>query len=259
MAASASAGASTPTRVPWPPLNGSVSLVEVRGSEIHRLLASDIEVKLRTAIAERGSAVLCVSGGKSPIALFEALRDQDLPWQKVSITLADERCVPSKHPDSNALLVQTHLLQGRAARATLIPMVPDAEPPLLKPATLAILAGQALLAAGRADVLVLGMGTDGHTASLFPEAPNLATALDINFPQPCLPIELAEPPANAPYARITQTLAQLLSARHIVLPVSGSEKIATLKLAWAGANPRYPASFVLHQAQTPVAVWLARL
>jgi 6-phosphogluconolactonase len=241
----------------WPKLPGAIEVLEVKASELNQVFARDIAARLGKAITERGHAVLCVSGGKSPIALFEALREQDLPWQQVTITLADERCVPCTHPDSNALLVQTHLLQGKAAKAKLILMVPNTDAPLPTPVEIAKQAGTEIQAAGRADVLVLGMGSDGHTASLFPEAPNLAAALDRNTRAPCLAIELAQPPANAPYPRITQTLAQLLSARHIVLPVSGEEKINTLQKAWPEASAKYPVSFVLHQDQTPLTVWIS--
>jgi 6-phosphogluconolactonase len=101
------------------------------------------------------------------------------------------------------------------------------------------------------------MGADGHTASLFPEAPNLADALDLRNTKSCVAIELKNPPPNAPYARITQTLALILSARHIVLPVTGADKRLTLQQAWTAATPALPISFVLHQTQTPVAVWLS--
>jgi len=171
--------------------------------------------------------------------------------------------VPNTHPDSNALLVHTHLLQGLAAKAQFVPMVSAAtidptisKAPKLEPVAQAQSAAVALLAAGTADVLILGMGSDGHTASLFPDSPNLQDALDTRNTQACAAIELDHPPANAPYARVTQTLAHILSARHIVLPLSGAEKINTLQQAWAKADPRFPVSYVLHQTQTPVALWL---
>jgi 6-phosphogluconolactonase len=154
------------------------------------------------------------------------------------------------------------LLQGLAQQAQFVPMVTTVTSPngvnasLPPPLVQAKVAGLALVAAGIADVLVLGMGTDGHTASLFPDAPNLQDALDTRNTQACVAIELAHPPANAPYARVTQTLAHILSARHIVLPLSGAEKLTTLQQAWGKADPRYPVSYVLHQTQTPVALWL---
>ena len=101
------------------------------------------------------------------------------------------------------------------------------------------------------------MGTDGHTASLFPDAPNLTEALALRNPHACVAIELPHPPANAPYPRITQTLAHILTARHIVLPVSGTDKLQTLAQAWQKATPALPISMVLHQTQTPVALWMA--
>jgi 6-phosphogluconolactonase len=240
-----------------PESRGTLTVHTVSTAELNVRLAQDIAQRLAAAIQARGFAVLSVSGGKSPVALFEALCVIDIDWSRVRITLVDERCVPRSHPDSNALLVQTHLLQDLAAKAHLVFMVPHAAEPLDTPATLAKPASAALTAAGIADVLVLGMGADGHTASLFPDAPNLAEALDLRNTQTCMSIELANPPANAPYARITQTLAHILSARHIVLPLSGTDKLHTLQQAWQHATPALPISFVLQQTQTPVALWLA--
>lgn len=219
-------------------------------------LAQDIAQRLAAAIELRGFAVLCVSGGKSPIALFEALRVQPMDWSRVRVTLTDERCVPCTHPHSNTILVRQHLLQDRTSAAQFVPMVTQTSEPLPPPVSLARTAGLALQAAGRVDVLVLGMGADGHTASLFPHAPNLVEALDLNNSEACVAIELLDPPANAPYARITQTLVQILRARHIVLPLSGADKLATLRLAQLGLNNQYPISHVLHQTQTPVTLWL---
>jgi 6-phosphogluconolactonase len=240
-----------------PESRGTLTVHTVSQAELNVRLAQDIAQRLAAAIQARSFAVLSVSGGKSPVALFEALRVIDIDWSCVRVTLVDERCVPRIHPDSNALLVQSHLLQDLAAKAQLVFMVASAAEPLGSPSAQAEAASMALTAAGVADVLVLGMGADGHTASLFPEAPNLADALDLRNTQTCVSIELAHPPANAPYARITQTLAQILSARHIVLPLTGTDKLNTLQQAWKQATPALPISFVLQQTQTPVALWLA--
>ena len=240
-----------------PESRGSLTVHTVSQAELNVRLAQDIAQRLAEGILARGHEVLRVSGGKSPIALFEALRVIDIDWSRVRVTLVDERCVPCIHPDSNALLVQTHLLQDLAAKAQLVFMVTGSSEPLGSPAAQAKAASIALSAVGVADVLVLGMGADGHTASLFPEAPNLTDALDMRNTQTCVSIELAHPPANAPYARITQTLAQILSARHIVLPLTGTDKLNTLQQAWQQATPALPISFVLQQTQTPVALWLA--
>ena len=217
--------------------------------ELNPLLAQDIAQRLETAIHARGFAVLSVSGGKSPIGLFEALRVINLDWSRVRITLVDERCVPDTHPDSNAWLVRNHLLKDSAAAAQFIPMASNVER--------VSNAAQALKAAETTDVLILGMGPDGHTASLFSTDPNLINALDMNNTQACVVANPKPLPVNAPYPRITQTLAQILSARHIALPVTGTDKLQTLQQAQNAITPNLPVSYVLHQTQTPVALWLA--
>ena len=239
-----------------PATRGDVTVHAVSADSLAIELAQDIAQRLHAAIQTRGIAVLSVSGGKSPIALFEALRVHAIDWSKVIITLVDERCVPNTHPDSNAHLVKQHLLQDAAHAATLVPMVNDTID--MSDATQqAVWASAQLQSAGPADVLVLGMGADGHTASLFPDAPNLAQALDLHNTQGCVGINLAHPPANAPYPRVTQTLANLLTAKHIVLPISGDDKRTTLQRAWSHAQNALPVSHVLHQTQAPVAVWIA--
>lgn len=243
--------------VNWLPASSANRTVHTASSpHINAQLAQDIAQRLTAAIQARGFAVLSVSGGQSPIALFEALRVLPIDWSRVRVTLVDERCVPCTHPDSNALLVQTHLLQDHARVAQWVPMVSETTKSQRTPQDQALSASLALQAAGTADVLVLGMGADGHTASLFPQALNLNDALDLQNAQPCIAMEFAQLPANAPYQRITQTLAQLLRARHLVLPLSGADKLATLRLALDGISPAYPISHVLHQTETPVALWI---
>ena len=239
-----------------PATHGNVTVHKVSTDRLAIELAQDIAQRLHATIQASGKAVLSVSGGKSPIELFEALRVHAIDWSKVIITLVDERCVPNSHNDSNAHLVQQHLLQDGAYDATLVPMVNETID--VSDATQqAVWASAQLQTAGPADVLVLGMGADGHTASLFPEAPNLAQALDLHNTQGCVGITLVHPPANAPYPRVTQTLAHLLKAKHIVLPISGDDKRNTLQRAWSHAQDALPVSHVLHQTLAPVAVWIA--
>jgi hypothetical protein len=118
-------------------------------------------------------------------------------------------------------------------------------------------ADQAMRALGPADVLILGMGADGHTASIFPGMAQWEQAVDAQGSRACLPVQADCVPAQVPHARITQTLAQLLKARHIVLPISGADKIGVLKRACGTAQLLYPISHVLHQTQAPVAVWMS--
>src|SRR5690606_21465245 len=90
-------------------------------------LAGQVAEALRTAVDERGRALLVVSGGRSPVAFFECLARQELPWARVQVSLADERWVPPTHADSNEALVRRHLLQGPAAQATMLGLYHPAE------------------------------------------------------------------------------------------------------------------------------------
>ena len=91
-------------------------------------LADAVAAALKSTLDEKGRAVLAVSGGRSPIAFFEALSHKDLAWSNVGITLVDERIVPTVHPDSNTALVREYLLKNKASAARWIPMVEDGKP-----------------------------------------------------------------------------------------------------------------------------------
>jgi len=223
-------------------------------AELAQRLAAWIGLRLHGAIGERGHAVLAVSGGKSPLPLFQALRSQPLDWSRVTITLVDERCVPHEHPDSNTALVRTHLLQGLAAAARFVPWF-DALPATLDDAALQRLAdtaGERLATQPWPwDLAVLGMGEDGHTASLFPGAAGLSHALHGSGP-----VAWTRPLA-APHARLTMTLPALLATRELALPLSGPAKRRVYQQARLAQDEALPISWLLHQHQTPLSVWLA--
>lgn len=222
--------------------------------ELAQQLAATLAGQLRHAIAERGHAMLAVSGGKSPIALFQQLRSQPLAWGRVSVLLVDERCVPHDHPDSNTALVRAHLLQDAAAAARFITLF-DRLPARLDDDALNALAASAneRLSAlpWPLDVAVLGMGEDGHTASLFPAAPGLQTAL-----ASAAAMAWVRPP-SAPHARLTLTLPTLRAARQLHLSISGESKRAVYRQALEAPTSALPVSLVLHQTTTPVSVWIA--
>ncbi len=223
-----------------------------------RELALELADRLRQALDARGQALLAVSGGKSPLALFAELRRQELAWDRVTVLLADERCVPDGHPDSNGTLVREQLLQERAAGArwqpffTALPDQPAGDWSEAELDQLAESANQQLAELPwPLDVLVLGMGEDAHTASLFPAAPGLERALESEQ-------RLAwVRPATAPHARLTLTLPTLLAARAIYLPLAGERKRAVFEQACRTASADAPISLVLHRALQPVQVWLA--
>jgi len=188
-------------------------------------LATDVAEQLRTAISARDQPTPVAPGGPSPPAFFQHLAKQGLDWSKVTITLADERWVPVEHADSNAGLLKQHLLQGPAAKAKFLSLYSAA-------ANLEEAAEQADRLLGELpaiDVLVLGMGDDGHTASLFPNSPNLAEALKADGTRRCWPM-LAP---TVPHQRLTMSRALLATANYTVLSISGSSKLTTLSAALA--------------------------
>ena len=213
-------------------------------------LAAAVAAELDAAIAAHGHAVLAVSGGRSPVPVFAALRDTALAWDKVTITLVDERWVPETDPASNAALVRAHLLKGAAAAATFIPMYNGAD---------SAEAGESALNAVYATLpmpfaaVILGMGDDGHTASLFPASPALQAGLDLKEPRACL----TQVGAVAPTARMSLTLAAILNSRRVFLQFGGAAKVTVYQAARLAISNQYPVSHVLHQSQTPVEVFYA--
>jgi 6-phosphogluconolactonase len=224
-------------------------------------LAHDIAKRLSDAIDERGHALLCVSGGKSPVPLFKALSGLPLDWSKVTVTLVDERCVPTEHPDSNAHLVRQHLLQGPAAAARFVAWVPPTHTRVQAGAWSQEAEGYAAWARDveaqlrplwPADVVVLGMGLDGHTASLFSQAQGSDLAMDPQAPVLCAPVR----PPHAPHDRLTLTLPALTSARHVALQIAGPAKRHIYQLARQQASCGRPVSLVLSQPKQAVSVWM---
>ena len=211
-------------------------------------LADRIAARLRAAIGVRGAASLVVSGGRSPVRLFEHLRTQPLDWPRVAVALADERWVDPADPASNERLVRDVLLKDAAAGAHFTGLKNDAPTPELGAAG----AWEAVAGVRRPfDVVLLGMGDDGHTASLFPGSPNLAAALDA----PAAPGCVAMRAPAAPAARLSLNLAALLDARHIVILITGESKWLTYSMAnSAGSIAEMPVRSVLRQTRTPIEV-----
>lgn len=189
-------------------------------------LANDVANVLRQRLEYARNATLVVSGGSTPVPFFQALSGKTLDWGRVVVVLADERWVPDTHPDSNSALLRTHLLQDCAACAQFLQMeVGEGDPEAALPAIERQLAALAL----PVDVLVLGMGNDGHTASLFPDAPELAQAMAAA--NECR-VALMTPPSQS-RKRITLTLPVLAGARFTALHLKGQEKLDTLATALA--------------------------
>lgn len=207
-------------------------------------LAAFVADRLKEALRERGHALLIVSGGSTPIPFFEALAEWPMAWDQVHVTLADERCVPPEHEHSNVRLVREHLLRAQASAAQVHPLI-DGPPNVSRT--------EAMLdrLPWPADVVVLGMGGDGHTASLFPHAPELEQALDPDCGLRCVEVAAPAPP-NVPVPRITLTARALLDSRDIVVHTTGRAKRSLLERACEpGELQQWPIRLVLLQDEVP--------
>ncbi len=215
---------------------------------LSRALADQIAAGLKTAIAARGLASLVVSGGKSPTRLFELLRDEKLDWSLVRVALADERWVDPSDPASNEKLVRDVLLQGPAAAARFLGLKNGAPTPDMG----AVSAWETFARVPRPfDAVILGMGDDGHTASLFPGSPNLSSALNPAAVPGCVGMRAP----LVPHSRLSLNLSALLDSRRIVVLIAGDEKWRTYLAASAqGPVQDMPLRAVLRQTRTPVEV-----
>lgn len=174
---------------------------------------------LEQAIKAKGSASLAVSGGSTPKPLFGELSLKKIDWSKVTITLVDDRWLAPDHQDSNEKLVREHLMVNDAASARFVGLVNHLDDPFESELAIA----KDLDAIGDIDVLILGMGTDGHTASLFPCSKQIQQGLELDR----TPSVIAVEPTTASYQRISLTLSKILSAKKVYLHLVGDEKLTT--------------------------------
>ncbi len=185
-------------------------------------LALQVGKELQAAINARGRASFAAPGGSTPAPFLNALSQADIDWSKVSVMLGDERFVAEDSPRSNTKLLRENLLINKAADAHLVAMTREADTP--EDVIAELISG--VDAHLPLDVVVVGMGEDMHTASLFPDSPDLKSALADDAPT--LAIIRAE---NAGEPRITMTARILRSARHKHVLLAGENKIAPLEKA----------------------------
>jgi 6-phosphogluconolactonase len=220
------------------------------GAALAADLAQTVAAKLRAGIDARGGAVLAVSGGSTPGKFFEALSREQLAWAKVVVTLVDERFVPPSTERSNERLVREKLLCNEARLARFVGLYSKA-------ATVDDAAGRAdagvALLGPVFDVVILGMGGDGHTASFFPDAPDLGDLTDPAQARRVMPVHAV----SAGEPRLTLTMPLIANARFLALHIEGQPKRAVLDAALADETNRLPIARVFKAAASPIAVYWA--
>jgi 6-phosphogluconolactonase len=215
-----------------------------------RAAAELLAAQLLADLERRESGSLVVSGGTTPGTCFGLLSEAALDWAQVTIVPSDERWVPAADPNSNEGLIRQRLLRNKAATARLLPLYRPGLDPAAAPA--AVERDLRALAQPFSAVL-LGMGADGHFASLFPDYAGLARALDPAAGERCTLVSTA----GSPWLRISLTLAALLHTAQVALLFFGADKRAVFQKALAGAGA-YPVQSLLAQSAVPVtAFWAA--
>jgi 6-phosphogluconolactonase len=218
------------------------------GTALAAQLASDVAAALARRLRAEGRAGLVLSGGRTPAAFLRALGGYALDWQRVGITLADERCVAADSPASNLRLLRESF-SGTLAAAALLPAIDMTS----SAAALQWREWLAQLPRPYAAV-VLGMGNDGHFASLFPHTEGLAAALD---PQGSATVVPGHAPAE-PRARLSLTLAELLETDLLALHITGAVKRAVLERALEpGSEIDLPVRALLRQQRAALEVYHA--
>jgi 6-phosphogluconolactonase len=190
--------------------------------------AQSIYEALKNNIDKNGSASFVVSGGSSPVKIFNDLSKSDLDWSKVSVTLVDDRVVSSEHSDSNEKLLKENLFINNASAAKFISLKSDSE--------------EVMNINRPFDIMLLGMGEDGHFASLFPELVDNSNYFDLSAnPE----IIFTEPMGNPCHKRVSMNLSMIMKSKKIILLVSSSAK--SILVDQALENKYLPIHFLLNQ------------
>ena len=216
-------------------------------------LADVVATKLRESVDVRGMACISVGGGRFPKPFFRELSQKELPWAKVTVVLGDERWVSPEDDASNEKLVRDNLLQGPAAKASFVGLKTDHKEPQ---SGLAEIEDRLNGLPDFIDVTVVGMGEDGHTASLFPSASSseLSQALKPSNQEKAALMH----PTVSDVPRITLTLPRLMASRWVVVAAPGDGKLRTFEKAMGGDDVlAMPVRALLQQAETPVEFWWA--
>ena len=215
-------------------------------SELADAVAGDVGFIIESAVDARGSSLIAVPCGTTGPAIFPKLLEHKVPWKKVTIIPTDDRLVPMDDERSNVRAIAKAFLPAGARVVPIATEIADYK-----------LAGNSADArlqdlSWPPDLVWLGMGKDGHTASIF-AGPDLQTALDAPKARRAVGVMPDPLPAEAPVARVTLTRASILSARTVLITITGAEKRAVLEQAIAdGQSSKTPIGRVLAEIEQPI-------
>lgn len=224
-------------------------------TECHAVVTDAIRAALTENSENHSPFGLIVPGGSTPVPMFRRLTTLAIDWSNVWITLTDERWVDSAHAASNENLLRKELLRTHVSDAAFIPMYTGHESPQQGEEQCH---QQLTMMPWSNSICVLGMGNDGHIASLFPCADRLDRALDPDYDKLCIAQEPEPLPEHAPYKRISLTLSALLSVKRIILLIAGHEKWDTFfRIFDSDVVAEMPVRGIVYQSRTPVHVYWA--
>ena len=203
------------------------------------------------ALATPGPRTLIAAGGSTPGPVYDRLAGRDLGWDQVTLTITDERWVDPSSDQSNEGLIRRRLMVRKAATARFLPLKGDGATPAIDAAD----ADAALRRALPATIVLLGMGEDGHVASLFPGATELKAGLDLDGPGLVIPIAHAGLEPFVP--RLSLTARALLDAAGVIVLISGAAKRAVIDRVSTDSAYAPPVATILRQDRTPVRVMWA--
>ena len=214
--------------------------------ELADAVAGDVGFIVESAIDARNASLIALPGGRTPLPVFAKLAQAKLPWKQVTIIPTDDRLVPMQDERSNVrAIAQAFLPTG----ARVIPIAAE-----ISDYRLAGNSADARLQdlSWPPDLVWLGMGEDGHTASIF-AGPDLQDALDAPKARRAVGVMPDPLPADAPVARVTLTRAAILSARTILITITGQDKRELLEQAIKqGQGSKLPIGRVLAEAEQPI-------
>jgi len=219
-------------------------------------VAKRCALQLTRGVEKQGRASFIVPGGSTPGPVFERLSKMSILWHNVLVSPSDERWISTEHEASNQKLIEQTLLINQAADARLMPLKNDAA----TPAEGELQAEKNVSELEQPfDVTMVGMGGDGHFASLFPGCPQIEEALDPKLTKKCIGIDATGCPVAGDYPfRMSLTLSAILNSKVVILLVTGKEKLDVIRQAAKANNPLdKPVASLLNQNDTPVEVYWA--